>query len=524
MDCEQHEDHPVCFVCRTCGNTLVCLECIAGKHNGHFFGKLDVIAEQTRRKLYSKELESRLLLANLKADNGEMIEVLEKQGNECLCRQVSNQLPLLHSAVDLTANTLQSGCNHNSSASIKTALKTCLERIESVTERKRKLEEIAPMKDDLALICALKKLPNIDSNRIAYPKNATAKFTPGITEIHTNQIKKMLQGMPAEEKEEETAGIRLTQIGKKFSILKSEEPDSCYHWSVKRQKTEVIWKTTFQSSTYIYMHEMCVFPEEDVWFKCVARNEISLIRRNGTVQKTVKFDSELGGMTTTNPYTILVCNCDSRCIDKVILPEGKITRAFTTGGLIPMSICASNTGELFVTVVDDDNIYSVTSNSVRVLARFSPKGVESRRVQRDKRGGLLFNHPDKVKVNNSGDRIAVVNYCTDKNNYILIFNKDLSLRYRYLGDGKLLSGDDKFDTVAYKPSKDFSIGDMAFDPSDNILICEFYTKTVQLLSRDCVLLRTIIPTQTKTPRCLAFVGDELWIGDFYGTVNVYTYP
>ncbi|XP_069109539.1 uncharacterized protein [Argopecten irradians] len=325
---------------------------------------------------------------------------------------------------------------------------------------------------------------------------------------------------------EELASLQRAQIATDVSLSTAKE--SHFLDSVIRQGEELVPVTSFQRSTSTPVTQMCSSCPDKAWIRSRDERDITLRSKRGYREKTVKFNSLLGGMTIVNDDTLLICGLEDRDIKQVklstgmatsLFSSGKVTSLFCTGQLYPAYICMSPDGDLYVTLVDQSD-FNVTADSERVLVRYSAQGEEKRRARHDGRGDVLFTCPTRVRTN--GDVVGVINVTDKYNSHLVLLNTDLTLRLRYLGNDKVVSGEEKFDTTTYKPDTDYAITDFIFGPLDSIILCETYSRSVQLLSRDCVPMTTILPTQDSVPCSITITtNDEVWLGFSDGSVKVY---
>ncbi|XP_021341475.1 uncharacterized protein LOC110442281 [Mizuhopecten yessoensis] len=258
------------------------------------------------------------------------------------------------------------------------------------------------------------------------------------------------------------------------------------------------------------------------WMRCHGGRELALIDKQGQEQLTLTFDSHVNGMSTVYDNTLLICGVEDRDIKQIILPSGKVTSVFSIGKLYPYHVCKPPSGDLYVTVLDSID-YKVTIDSERALVRYSPLGREKGRARYDRRGDPLFVGPFRVRFSNTEDVIGVINNTDEDNNHLVLLNADLTLRLRYLGNGKVVLGEEKFDTTTYKPETKYAIRDFIFHSFENIIICEYFSRCVRLLSKDCVPMCTLLQTQEHIPMSMTMNGDEVWLGFIDGTVKVYKY-
>ncbi|XP_069101910.1 uncharacterized protein [Argopecten irradians] len=523
MNCTKHPGSQIVSVCVTCGNTLVCVECMTDSlHKGHVFEKLREVSINIKANLKPKQVEYRRFASSLESDINEMMKIKEQQENDQKERVkiIDKQKEEIIDAATKMAESLKSEFaaeTQNNCVQLQRGIDKVSEKLDKVKQHSDNVKRVIDEQDDITVINDSQKLEDTDGTRDPLPKLETIDFTPG--KVNDRQLKLMFGGTASEM--EELASLQGAQMATGMSL--STYKGSDFLGNVIRQGRELVPITSFQHSTSTPVTQMCCSCLCKSWIKCLDQREITLKTKHGQKKKTVKFNSAVHGMTTVNDDTLLICGYEDRDIKQVKLSTGKVTSLFSTGKLYPRYICMSPGGDLYVTLMDQYD-YNVTADSERVLVRYSRHGQEKGRARHDGRGDVLFIYPGRVRTN--GGVVGVVNGTDKYNSHLVLLNSDLTLRLRYLGNGKVVSGEEKFDTTTYKPDTDYFIldSDFIFDSLGNIIICEAYSRSVQLLSRDCVPMTTILPTQDYVPWAITITtDDEVWLGFKDGTVKVYKY-
>ena len=188
-----------------------------------------------------------------------------------------------------------------------------------------------------------------------------------------------------------------------------------------------------------------------------------------------------------------------------------------TEHLKPNYICSTINGDTLLTLVDKA-YHELSHDSQRRLVRYSKVGREIARAQYDKGGEHIFTLPGQVRVGYSGTIVAVTNETDEENAHLVIMDNKLTLKMRYLGDGKIISGDRKFQMI---PGRRFFVNDVDFDAHDNILVAESHSRSVQMLDCKCRMLRTLIQ-EASIPWAISMNEyGEVWVGLENGKVKVY---
>ncbi|XP_021339876.1 uncharacterized protein LOC110441100 [Mizuhopecten yessoensis] len=507
MECEEHPGSPMISVCITCDTTLVCVDCMTDTlHNGHVFKKPKTISNEIKTELKTKVTEVYKLEIDLESELKEF-ETLKTQQDKILIERttsIETGQKVLINAVNEMTNTFKSEYNNqkkNNCNELQDVINDISTELKNVRQHREKVKRIIDQTDDLAVVHDSRDLKDFDGQRKPHPQHAAIKFPPG--KLDSDQLKLVFEGKAAEIKALTT--LQGVQAG-----------------TVIRQRKEPVLESTFKHSKSSFVTGMCYGSYEKSWVKCHDEKELILIDKHGHVDKTVPFDFSVRGMPTVSDDTLLLCGGDNRNIKQILLSSGKVTTVFSTGKLYPQYVCTAPSGDLYVTLTDKHD-YNTTADSERILIQYSPKGREKGRARFDKRGDVLFVGPSTVMISNTGDVIGVTNDTDKLNSHLVLLNTDLTLRLRYLGNGKVVSGEEKFDTTTYKPETKYAINDFIFDSFDNIIFCEVYSKCVQLMSKDCVPLATLLPKQEYIPMSITMNGDRMWIGFLDGTVKIYQY-
>ncbi|XP_069101794.1 uncharacterized protein [Argopecten irradians] len=498
-------------------------------HKGHVFEKLrEVSGDIKSKKLVPEEAEHCRFASSLESDINEMMKIKQQQENDHKERVnlIDKQKAEIIDAATKMAESLKSqfeAVTQNNCVQLQCGTDKVSEKLENVKQHCEKVKRVIDEKDDITVIEDSQKLEETDWIRDPLPKLETIDFTPG--KVNDRQLKLMFGGTASEM--EELASLQGAQIATDVSLSTAKE--SHFLDSVIRQGEELVPVTSFQRSTSTPVTQMCSSCPDKAWIRSRGERDITLRSKRGYREKTVKFNSLLGGMTIVNDDTLLICGLEDRDIKQVklstgminsLFSNGKVTSLFCTGELYPGYICMSPDGDLYVTLVDLQSDFNVTANSERVLVRYSAQGEEKGRANHDRRGNVLFIYPTRVRTN--GDVVGVINDTDKYNSHLVLLNTNLTLRLRYLGNGKVVSGEERFDTTNYKPDTEYAITDFIFGPLDSIIICEAYSRSVQLLSIDCVPMTTILPTQDYVPCSITITtNDEVWLGFYDGSVKVY---
>lgn len=530
MHCKTHSDNRITAVCVTCRNTLVCVECMTdGSHDCHDFRKPQEIANNIKMKLVSKEAEDCKHISRLESDlkNAHDLQTQQDDGQNDTTTLINKQKEEIIAATNkmtedfLSDNKAKFLCNRVKLQEADDEISTKLER---VRKHREEIKRLIDEKDAIKVVYHFQNVEDIQEYNTSFPKLDTITFTPG--KISKTKLKLMFGITTAET--EEMASLQRAQVV--HSMVNSTESDFEFPLNHPGRVHVCVLESTFKYSKANAITELCSGYGGKAWVSCKNAKELSLTDKHGRVEKTVKLNNAVKCATALSETTLLVCT-ESRDITQVTVLTGgimsmfaksTITVLFSLKKLYPLCIYPSPDGDIYATLVDATS-YDVTTESERVLVRYSQQGQDKARAQYNKHGDVLFVRPFKVLCNANGDAIGVLNDMDQVNGHLVLLNADLTLRLRFLGNGTVIPGEEKFDTTVYKPDTNFAISDFTFDPLDNIIICEVYSRSVKLLSKDCVPMVTILPEQEHSPTSIMLTANEMWLGFYDGTVNVYKY-
>lgn len=523
MDCTKHPGSPITAVCVTCSTILVCMECITDEqHKGHVFQKLQEAANDTKEKLKEKRNAHFITMAAMESDLNKLqtFAVQLRNGQKVTIKEINDQREGIIMATNDIADNLISLCEAQTESSCS-KLESAAQDISTTRDIESRyikdVDNLISEKDDIKVLQGSQKLITKDpsSKKNHLPDLDIIKFTPGT--INTKQLKIMFGSSGSER--DPVPSLQGAQAP--TNMTPSTYKGSEFVGSLVRHGKKVVFESSFKHKHSPILNMSCGSPGK-VCIRCENETEINLTDIKGYEVKTFSADVAISGMTIVDADTLLICGRDTKDIRKLSLSTGNVTLLFPSGELHPRDICIAPGGDLLVTLMDTVEFY-VTVNSERVLVRYSPQGQERARARHDCRGDALFVRPYRVRFNTTGTAIGVTNSTDKDNKHLVLLNTDLTLRSRYLGYGRVVDGKEKFDTTTYKPDKRYFINDFVFDELDNIIICERFSRSVQLLSGDCVPIIEVLPAQPSAPRSIARNGKELWIGFSNGTVMVYKY-
>ena len=189
-----------------------------------------------------------------------------------------------------------------------------------------------------------------------------------------------------------------------------------------------------------------------------------------------------------------------------IKSAGKEKIIANTKPLRPTCIRETQTDDILVTLVDDENRYELKPSSRRLVQRMTVAGkVVSKFEFREDGTTRLFTFPTRTRENGNYD-ICVINGTSASSGELIVLHRDGRVRFTYCGEEDSIFG----------PT------DVACDSLRRVLVSDF-KNSLYLLSEDGRFLGITQTNLLQNPYTLALYQKHLWVGFNDGTVKVYKY-
>ncbi|XP_060063922.1 uncharacterized protein LOC132544351 [Ylistrum balloti] len=390
MECVKHPGNQTALVCVTCNSTPVCLECLTDEqHKCHEFGKQSETESHTNKS--EENVESELILGFM-SDLEEARRLKTQQNQEHLKRQefINIRRKDLMDTINKIADSIISHSQTQTRGNCD-ILQGAIDGISSTLEKVRRDKEennypkrVIDDKDPLQMEEELGIKECNERDRKPLPKLETFEFIYG--EVNTSQLKLMFGVTKVEIEEVESLQGAQPSNNTTLSINQNSDSDT----TLICQGGELVPEATFKLPNASAIKHMCFTCCGKTWIRCINAQAIILRDKSGDIEKTVTFDSIVAGMTVVSDNTLLICGEEDKDIKQVTLSSGEVTSLFLTGDLSPVDICASPSGDIYVTQMDKFD-YNVTSDSKRVLVHYSAQGHE-----KDRQGDAMFVWPWKT--------------------------------------------------------------------------------------------------------------------------------
>nr|XP_022343915.1 uncharacterized protein LOC111136994 isoform X3 [Crassostrea virginica] len=240
-----------------------------------------------------------------------------------------------------------------------------------------------------------------------------------------------------------------------------------------------------------------------LWVSDWSGNLVKTDLQGNLLQKIQTSGREEGYHTATQDGDLIYTDKDKKKIYR-ITPDKKINEFIKTGDWTPVSVHSSRiNGDILVGMIKQ--VGSIINKEAKVT-RYSKAGKELQNIQRDNQEQELYSYPRYITENINGD------ICTSDYNKeaVVVVNKSGQHRFSYTDQGS-----------GFRP------WGICTDVLGHILVCDFYSNTVDLLDQDGGFLSVILSSQQgiTSPRGVC-VDDEnnLYVGQtLTTTVTMYKY-
>ncbi|XP_021372492.1 uncharacterized protein LOC110462711 [Mizuhopecten yessoensis] len=277
--------------------------------------------------------------------------------------------------------------------------------------------------------------------------------------------------------------------------------------------------STFQHTTFGTVFIIKPGNNGTAIINCFRHKVLKHVDRVGQVGRKEKIGFPTLGFTSLPAGGKLLTNVHDKCVMS-LTDTGDAKVLFSTAPLIPLQICDTEDNSLLVSLLDNTE-YEINDKNIRVLTKYTKTGLRITTVERDTRGQRLFCRPGRVRYNKRNGQIIAGNRTGETTAHIVVFDTDLRLLFRYLGNGRSVSSDDDFNVKLI--NKGFFAVDADYDIFNNIVVLDNITKCVELLDCYGQLLKIVIQ-DSDAPRSLCVNFDQtLWIGFTDGQVKVIKY-
>ncbi|XP_069113801.1 uncharacterized protein [Argopecten irradians] len=299
------------------------------------------------------------------------------------------------------------------------------------------------------------------------------------------------------------------------SMVAEVELTSDFQGSIYRHKSLTPESCTALTEKYSIT---CIAPDKKDMFFAIIDKKIKHCKTNThNPVKSIGSGTKIRGVVIKETDILLAACTDNKCV-KTITTDGKTLHSFSTAPLIPNQLCISGSGDILVTLVSsfDDPI----PDTEGAVSRYTHQGKRMITFERDRVGNSIC--PKYVAASRVSDMVVVTTHTHSDSEgwfygHVLVMTGDLRVKFRYLGDGRIISGDQEYYQDTSK--KHFV---PAIDSKDHIILGDFKSGSIEIIDKLGHKLQCL--GQVDGISCLTVsIDDQLWIGKNSGAVEVFKY-
>ncbi|KAK3082932.1 hypothetical protein FSP39_009346 [Pinctada imbricata] len=245
--------------------------------------------------------------------------------------------------------------------------------------------------------------------------------------------------------------------------------------------------------------------ETNAWVRVKDDRHMKFLDRVGEELKVMKTPGL--DLITSRGGDIVLSEGEKGSISVLTQDEKTIT-TFDTKPLYPTFISKTENDDILVTLRDDGD-YKLVPTSRRIVQRMTLTGKVLHTYEfREDGKTRLFTWPIKTAENKNED-VCVINWLSDDSGELVVLHKDGRVKFTYKGDGL--------------ESEEFLPCDVECDVKCCILLTEYYSRAIHMLSSEGMYLCKLCQYEQSVPTVLSIYGDNLWCGFYDGKVKVYKY-
>ncbi|XP_062587762.1 tripartite motif-containing protein 2-like [Saccostrea cucullata] len=250
-----------------------------------------------------------------------------------------------------------------------------------------------------------------------------------------------------------------------------------------------------------YVFHVSLDQSDILWISDWDGNLFQTDLQGNVIQKIETSGRDQGYHTVTQDRDLIFTDKDKKVINR-ITQDNNITEFIKTGDWRPLSIHSSHiNGDLLVGMFIKVRGFIWMKDSEAKVTRYNKTGKELQNIQRDNKGQELYRYPHYITENINGD------ICTsDLFNGVVVVNKSGQHRFSYTGQ-----------------ESEFRPYGICTDVLGHILVCDYYSDTVQLLDQDGQFLSLLLtqPQGVEDPRSVCVDNENnLYVGQ--GHTNILT--
>ncbi|XP_033758826.1 uncharacterized protein LOC117341101 [Pecten maximus] len=474
--CPRHKGMGFIYVCKSCEDELICMDCVTESHNGHKIGKLtDYVADQKREIQQYVDKLSKSDIPKIKED------IRKSETNDGGYQKVIS---------DIKRQGKQMKDNIDNAIELLVNMYTELEKLNKTVSEKNKTALTKHLREDLE--------PKLDRCQQVLTSGTTVDVTTLAREIRNTSIDppfpRRLQTL------EFKPGTISTELLKRMlgKVLVDGEDQS-----YKPIPTPVVL-SEFKTSFYYDVCRTCLTGDE-AWLSYLNDERVYRVDLKGRVKETIECKVKVSSISVS-PTTgrVWFCVWDDRSIREITM-GGDVVARFNVNNT-PGSLCITSDDMVIVGMLGGIQLYTTDGRAVSAGAGGPCRQVAvwpHHMVSSSLTGDVAVVDTDGVVYD---DYIAGKN--PDKQPHVIVMDKHLNLKFRCKDIGTTTSNRSSSQSSKFYPY------DVCFDGAGDILVADFVTKSVLLIDGNTGrCMRTVYTSDGSEPWCISLHEDgTLWVG------------
>ncbi|XP_065937919.1 uncharacterized protein [Magallana gigas] len=479
--CITHPHKNFKYQCENCDNSFICSSCTASEqHRGHVF--VDILeVYKAKTEVIEKDTEK---LQNLITPKYEKIALdLENQlanldsGYEKLTVEISKEGAKWHKKIDIVINKMKIELSE-----IKVKHKDILQK---------HLDEIKQTQSliDKALLAMKETKESTEVSQTIEYSSKIKEFSKMPLKITVRMPTFIPKSIDHEKLYSLFGQITAFSTSTEENVQSLNQPKAL----VKEMLREPVLVSTVQTG-YDLPRSVTCGSEDKIWLSGFS-NEIKCFNINGSLHQTntttlVEWPRDIAVDVNGD---LLYSAVRSKTVN--ILKNGQIEQLIRLQGWVPAELCISSSGDLLVTMYNDD--YTPSK-----VVRYSGS-TEKQTIQFDDKGKPLYSGNGIIKyiTENRNHDICVSDWAAGA---VVVVNEDGKLRWRY---------DGHFSVTKNEPFKPHGI---TTDSQSRILTADKNNHRIHILDKNGECLRYIDNCDLEEPYGLCVDNnDNLFVCEFY---------
>lgn len=467
----------ISLYCTLCSE-LVCVDCIAAKHNGHTFEKLESVNEQQKAKIQSIASEIEGVQIPVVKDLQEKMGVwrTKHMGNtkrikdEIIRRNVE-----LKEQIDGWTKTLLLELEDFSKVEQRKALDfqpNIQKRIKRLLQEKDRLRILAQSNDTKLLLQGVNDRIT-DWETMEIPSLNDVQYLPGpdILSNFPSPLGSFMftpqstdNGYPSSVSPTTISGEKTIDFA--FNFLENEE-------ETPTKSTEILTDLSRVTSLSLSGPDL-------IWIGDLRLKRLELVRLvgNKSMHKLTQLNLNFLDLSLQKESESLWVSCLEDNSISVVTRRGKRKCVNVYQSLIPTCVFVTDTDTILVGFSEKRNLW-VDANSIRKVVEIHAPDTVSLEIERDQNGKTLFTFPLRCCANSRTGDILAIDSTGRTTGRVVICNANGHLKHIYTGNPSF---------VLSKPFDPTGIACVSFG---NIVVCDHSNQLFHVLDSEGQFLRPI---------------------------------